>query len=52
MSYVSETLEQLIAKNPGEAEFHQAAREVLESLEPVIEANPAYRKNAILERIT
>lgn len=52
MSYVSETLEQLIAKNPGEAEFHQAAREVLESLEPVIDANPAYRKNAILERIT
>lgn len=52
MSYVSEVMQNLIAKNPGEAEFHQAAREVLESLELVIDSNPEYRKNAVLERLT
>ena len=36
MSYVDEVLEQLIAKNPAEPEFHQAAKEVLESLRPVV----------------
>ena len=41
MSYVKEVLEQLIAKNPGEALFHQAATEVLSTIAPVIEANPA-----------
>ena len=41
MSYVSEQLELLKKKNPGEPEFIQAATEVLTSLEPVIEAEPA-----------
>ena len=50
-SKVSEFMEKLIAKNPGEHEFHQAVREVLESVLPVIEATPAYRKAKILERI-
>ena len=40
MSYVSEQLEKLKAKNPNEPEFIQAATEVLTSLEPVFEANP------------
>ncbi len=52
MSYVKEVLDSVIARNPGEKEFHQAATEVLESLELVVEKNPQYRKNAILERIT
>lgn len=52
MSYVDEVLEQLITENPSEPEFHQAAREVLESLRPVIEANEAkYRREALLERL-
>lgn len=52
MSYVKEVLDSVIARNPGEKEFHQAATEVLTSLELVVEKNPQYRKNAILERIT
>lgn len=51
MSYVSEVLETVVAKNPHEKEFLQAAHEVLESLELVIDSNPNYRKNAILERL-
>ena len=52
MSYVNDVLQKLIEKNPGEAVFHQAATEVLESISPVIEANPAYEKAGILERLT
>ena len=52
MSYVSEQLEKLKAKNSNEPEFIQAATEVLTSLEPVFEANPKYEENGILERIT
>ncbi len=52
MSYVSEQLEKVIAKNPAQPEFVQAVKEVLESLEPVIEANPQYEAAGILERIT
>ena len=49
--YVARVLEETIAKNGHEKEFIQAVTEVLESLEAVIEANPKYEKNAILERI-
>ncbi len=42
----------LIARNPGEPEFHQAAREVIESIMPYIEENPIYQDEKILERIT
>ena len=52
MSYVSEQLEILKAKNSNEPEFIQAATEVLTSLEPVFEQNPKYQENSILERIT
>jgi glutamate dehydrogenase (NADP+) len=38
-------------KNPGEAEFHQAVREVVESLAPFIEKNPLYQEAKILERM-
>lgn len=52
MSYVSEQLEKLKAKNANEPEFIQAATEVLETLEPVFEQNPQYEAAGILERIT
>ncbi len=39
-------------KDPGEKEFHQAVREVFESVKPVLDRNPQYRKDAIPERIT
>jgi glutamate dehydrogenase (NADP+) len=44
-------MEGIIAKNPGEKEFHQAVREVVESLMPYLEKNPKYQKAKILERI-
>ena len=49
--YVEEFMAQLIARNPGEPEFHQAVREVAESLAPHIVASPILRKMKILERI-
>ncbi|MBE6005754.1 MAG: NADP-specific glutamate dehydrogenase [Sarcina sp.] len=53
MSYVDEVLEKVIAKNPAQPEFHQAVKEVLESLRVVIEANEdKFRKEALLERLT
>ena len=52
MSYVSEQLENIKNKNSAEPEFIQAITEVLTSLEPVIEANPEYQKNAIIERLS
>ncbi len=52
MSYVDEIYERVVAKNPGEAEFHQAVKEVLDSLKLVIDANEAeYRKISLLERL-
>ena len=44
-------MEEIIAKDPGEKEFHQAVQEVAESLMPFIEKNPKYKKAKILERI-
>lgn len=53
MSYVDEVLQNVVEKNPAQPEFHQAVKEVLESLRPVIEAHEeAYRKDALLERLT
>ena len=52
MSYVSDVMEQVVARNEGEREFHQAVREVLDSLEPVIKRHPEYQECRILERIT
>ncbi len=52
MSYVDEVIERVIRENPNEPEFHQAVREVLESLRPVIAENEAvYRRDALLERL-
>jgi len=52
MSYIDEVIAKVIEKNPAEPEFHQAVKEVLESLRVVIEANEEkYRKDALLERL-
>ncbi|MCI9251823.1 MAG: NADP-specific glutamate dehydrogenase [Lachnospiraceae bacterium] len=52
MSYVDEIIEAVIAKNPSEPEFHQAVKEVLNSLRPVVEANEEkFRREALLERL-
>lgn len=52
MGYVDEVIEKVITKNPGEPEFHQAVKEVLESLRPVIEKNEeVYKKEGLLERL-
>ena len=53
MSYVDEIYERVVAQTPGEPEFHQAVKEVLDSLRLVIDANEEkYRKAGILERFT
>ena len=51
MSYVENVIEQVKAKNAEQPEFIQAVTEVLQSLEPVIEAHPEYEQAALLERI-
>lgn len=52
MSYVDEVIERVVKENPAEPEFHQAVREVLESLRVVVEANEdKYRREALLERL-
>jgi len=48
---VQEFMEKIVAKNPGEPEFHQAVQEVAESLMPFIDKNPQYKKAKILERL-
>jgi glutamate dehydrogenase (NADP+) len=49
---VNEFMAKVIARNPGESEFHQAVKEVVESLMPVVEENPKYKFAKILERMT
>lgn len=49
---VAEIMSIVKARDPHEKEFHQAVSEVVESIQPVLEANPRYRQAKILERIT
>ena len=52
MFYTEEVYERVVAQNPGEPEFHQAVKEVLDSLKVVIDKNEEeYRKLSILERL-
>jgi len=52
MSYIDEIIDQVIEQNPAEPLFHQAVREVLDSIRVVVEANEAqFRKDAVLERL-
>ncbi len=49
--YLKGVMDTVIKRNPGEPEFHQAVAEVLESLEPVIEAHPEYEAAGLIERM-
>ncbi|MEE8408454.1 MAG: Glu/Leu/Phe/Val dehydrogenase dimerization domain-containing protein, partial [Myxococcota bacterium] len=44
-------MNELMANHPAEPEFHQAVREVVESVMPIVESTPAYRQSKILERM-
>jgi len=48
---MEDILKSVMARDPHEKEFHQAVKEVLETIQPVLERNPEYRQAAILERI-
>jgi len=50
-TYIESVYEHVLAKNPGEKEFHQAVHEVLDSLEQVVERHPEYQEVALLERL-
>ena len=50
-AYLQKVYDKVVAKNPNEAEFQQAVYEVLESITPAIEKNPAYEKANIIERM-
>ena len=47
--YLNELMERVIQRNPAEPEFHQAVREVLQSLDPVVEARPEYITQGVME---
>ena len=49
--YIASVYDQVVRRNPGEVEFHQAAKEVLDSLEPVIKRYPEYAEANILGRV-
>ncbi|MFW6241801.1 MAG: Glu/Leu/Phe/Val dehydrogenase dimerization domain-containing protein, partial [Thermodesulfobacteriota bacterium] len=48
---MTDILEVISSRDPGQREFHQAVKEVVETIRPVLERNPEYRKEAVLERI-
>jgi len=49
--FMTDILKLIKDKDPGEKEFHQAVEEVVESVQPVLDRNPQYRREAVLERI-
>jgi glutamate dehydrogenase (NADP+) len=49
--YIDQVFEQVVKRNPGEPEFHQAVQEVIESLVPVLEEHPEYIEAGIVERL-
>ncbi|MCL2754686.1 MAG: NADP-specific glutamate dehydrogenase [Oscillospiraceae bacterium] len=51
MSYTKRVLEQTIAANPGQPEFHQAMTEILTTLAPFADSRPEYEKHSVLERL-
>lgn len=50
--YLNRVMEIIVHRNPREYEFHQAVKEVLDSLEPALDRHPCYEKHKILERLT
>ena len=51
LAYLNELMERVEKRNPGEPEFHQTVREVLESIEPVLEQRPDYITSGVVERM-
>ena len=52
MSYANEVYERVVKENPGELEFHQAVKEVLSTLEPIVSKNEKeYKEAGLLERL-
>ncbi|WP_410512786.1 NADP-specific glutamate dehydrogenase [Paenibacillus sp. BR2-3] len=51
LRYIEDVYAQLVARNPQEPEFHQAVKEILASLLPILAAEPKYQNQAILERL-
>lgn len=49
--YVQSVFEKVIARNPHENEFHQAVKEILDSLIPVLAKHPKYMQQGLLERL-
>ena len=49
--YLNDLMARVIARNPGESEFHQTVEEVLTSLEPVLEQSPEYITSGVMERL-
>ena len=49
--YLLQVIETVKKRNPGEPEFHQTVKEVLESIEPVIEAHPEYITTGVIDRM-
>ena len=49
--YLNELMEKVIKRNAGESEFHQTVKEVLESIEPVLEQSPEYIESGVIERM-
>ncbi|MFA5140511.1 MAG: NADP-specific glutamate dehydrogenase [Elusimicrobiota bacterium] len=50
-AFITSFMADVVKKNPGEKEFHQAVQEVVETLAPVLERHPEYRKAKIMERL-
>ena len=50
-AYLNDLMERVIKRNPNEPEFHQTVKEVLESIEPVLEARPDFVESGVVERM-
>ena len=48
---MSDIIRIINTRDPGKREFHQAVQEVIDSVKPVLDQNPQYRQEAVLERI-
>ncbi|MBC7074555.1 MAG: NADP-specific glutamate dehydrogenase [Syntrophomonadaceae bacterium] len=51
MSYINEIFAKVVERNPNEPEFHQAVKEFLDSVEPVLNRNSKYLRYGVIERI-
>ncbi|MBO5009176.1 MAG: NADP-specific glutamate dehydrogenase, partial [Clostridia bacterium] len=51
LQYLNDLMETVVRRNPGESEFHQTVKEVLESIEPVLEQSPEYITSGVIERM-